>query len=1594
MAMHLRTKTLILAAGLLLTYCWSSAQEFSISNGDFNTCEGFFTDSGGNGGDYGPNENTTVTVCTDGTNGTHVQLIFGRVEIVEGDSLCFYDGRDTNAPTLSCIADFGYEGPFIIQATAANTSGCITVVFKSDASGQSEGWNAEVKCIQACQLIQSDIVTATPAIMPVDTGWMDICPGDRVSLTARGLYPQNGTIYQHSDLTSEFEWTFGDGTSAVGPNVTHEYRESGGYLIQLTITDARGCQSTNFINQRVRVAPKPTFALGDIPPEICSGDTIGLSAVVNEVNPTFTISTMPNEATFQAGAIRSDSLALPDGTGVSYETSVSFQNFSPGQVVTNASDIEGVCLNMEHTWLRDLEIYLRCPNGQSIILHNFGGRSGSEVFLGVPIDFDGTNPNPGQGFDYCWTNEGTQTWLEYANANIPRTLPAGDYKPFESFAELIGCPLNGEWTIEVIDSWAIDNGFIFSWGIDFDPNLFPDLEKFTPNIVDFGWQNNPTIFSATQNEISAAPVNAGSANYVFETTDDFGCVFDTSLNVSVRPPTHPDCRDCNELINPARDTVVCEGDPVTFNIARQGNEETSVTFESFPSYAIGNANHPPANPYNAGINVNSVFPNTITNVTQQIESICFDLETDFLSDIRVFLVAPSGQTLELTTNNGGSTKFYTNTCFSPTATTPITAGTSPYTGTFRPEGNWNVLDGATINGNWSLRITDALGVSEMGILNSWSIRFRSTNAVNYVWTPNVGLSCAACPNPTATPSTSTVYIVEARDAYSCISMDTVTVNVISDAPAPDVTCEIQGDTVMVYNWTAIPGILNYEVNVTINGQASGWQGPIRSTQYIVDGLQNLDTVMLEVRAYTGGIDLDCNIEIGSSTCIFIICELELESITSTPVDCFGNNTGTATVMVSGGNGNYTYLWNDTLRQIEPTAIFLQAGTYQVVVNDETGCIAFAEVVVEQPEQITINSEVTDALCVGDANGSIAAMPMGGVGNFTYTWSNGQTVNTATNLPTGDYTVSVTDGNGCIAETIINVDEPDEPVTVTIDQTTRGCYATQSNEAMAVPVGGTGPDYTFRWNTGQTAQTAAGLDSVSYSVTVTDVNGCEASTSLKLQDLAPITMNLIVKVPTCNGDTNGALGVNIVTGGAGTSENDYTFRWSTGQTGNAIENLAGGVSYAVTATDGQGCEGIRARLLEQPPKVSFDVEVKQPLCFGSDDGAATVTKLAGQGTNFTFQWGQNAKNQNTQTAINLIAGSYSVNVTDEKGCATTQTVSITQPTQIQNSFETVDNVCFGEDKGSIIANVKGGTPGYTYLWSEGSTVSKIGSLQAGNYDLTITDTNGCTHVVTTAVRQPDQLEATLKVSDVSCTGDRDGSISVAPLGGTAPYQYSLDNRTFSSNSNLIGLRADTYKIYIRDANGCTYLDRIEVPEPPQFIVDAGESNYTIILGDSLELNATSVNGQGFVSYVWSAPYGNTLSCSECETVSAKPNDMIIYELYGLDERGCEATDRVTVVVRKIRAVDVPTGFTPNSDGNNDILRVHGLPGTKVTMFRVYDRWGELLYDFGGFMVNDENTGWDGTFRGEAMNSGVYIWYAEVEYVDGMTESLKGQTTLIR
>jgi len=183
-------------------------------------------------------------------------------------------------------------------------------------------------------------------------------------------------------------------------------------------------------------------------------------------------------------------LALPDGTTqttpescspvsqAGYTSSLNYTGFTAGQVLEDTSGILGVCVTMEHTWLRDLQIEISCPSGAATVMHMYQGTNGGTVYLGIPNDSDFGTPVPGTGWDYCWTPDATGAMIPVGDTSVSGTIPAGDYAPNCSYDSLVGCTLNGNWTIKVTDLWGADNGFIFKWGVNFNPDIIEDCENW------------------------------------------------------------------------------------------------------------------------------------------------------------------------------------------------------------------------------------------------------------------------------------------------------------------------------------------------------------------------------------------------------------------------------------------------------------------------------------------------------------------------------------------------------------------------------------------------------------------------------------------------------------------------------------------------------------------------------------------------------------------------------------------------------------------------------------------------------------------------------------------------------------------------------------------------------------------------------------------------------------------------------------------------------------------------------------------------------------------------------------------------------------
>jgi len=499
---------------------------------NISACSGNFFDSGGSGGNYSVDEVQITTICPS-VAGNKAKVVFSAFNTESSiDYLQIFDGNSTSAPSLGVYS--GTTSPGTVQATPSNASGCLTFLWISDDIITSTGWSAAISCVVPCQTITANLVSTNEAAGA--GGIIRVCQGQSVNYVGSGTFSTSGT-------GATYTWNMGNGTTLNGTNINYTYPAVGSYLVNLVITDPNGCTNSNSLNQQVQVSTTPTISTSATPSTLCTNQTSALSANVT-MNP-FTINCTPPV---------SGTTFLPDGSGVSYTTSITTNCYTPTAVVTAASDISNICLNMEHSYSGDLSIAIICPNGQSVNLLNYPSGTGS-ANLGTPwatgtVDGSSATTTPGVGANYCFSMTGGSVWSTSAisggtfpNGNGPATytdtyMAAGTYTPQSSFAGLIGCPLNGNWTIQVTDNLGSDNGYIFNWDINFAAS-FSTASSFTPTIASQGWVAAPTLTSTGTTTANVVPTATGSPCYSYSVTDNFGCTYTQPQCITVNCTSLP-----------------------------------------------------------------------------------------------------------------------------------------------------------------------------------------------------------------------------------------------------------------------------------------------------------------------------------------------------------------------------------------------------------------------------------------------------------------------------------------------------------------------------------------------------------------------------------------------------------------------------------------------------------------------------------------------------------------------------------------------------------------------------------------------------------------------------------------------------------------------------------------------------------------------------------------------------------------------------------------------------------------------------------------------------------------------------------------------
>lgn len=679
-----------------------------------------------------------------------------------------------------------------------------------------------------------------------------------------------------------------------------------------------------------------------------------------------------------------------------------------------------------------------------------------------------------------------------------------------------------------------------------------------------------------------------------------------------------------------------------------------------------------------------------------------------------------------------------------------------------------------------------------------------------------------------------------------------------------------------------------------------------------------------------------------------------------------------------------------------TSVYTESGNYVDTLQLQAGCdsIVRTSLTVLSPVEIVLDQ--TEMAIWGGRPGAAIAKAGGGAGNYTFEWCDGQTGPENRALPAaGECFLRVSDERGCAADTTFTVDFTTR-IFPSIQTRPARC-AGEANAGFEVAAANGIAPYTYQWTSAEGGERGQGelsaddqsfavgdLPAGDYRVTLSDAYS-DTSFTVSLEEPEALQLNPVLQQDaSCYGACDGALDIQAA-GGTGA----YRYAWSNGGQGGKADGLCAG-AYRLTLTDDNGCTTSADYAIGQPPEfIAEATELQAVRCFGEANGRAVVNT---NGQPVSYAWSNGA--DSTEVA-GLTAGNYRVTVTNADGCLDTAGVQITQPEaplEVRIS-ETNPVSCHGAADGRLEAGISGPYESLALEWSDGIQAVDPTRLGAGIYELTATNERGCIATARYVLNEPAPIRAGLSARDVTCLDpENGGEIRVGEVSGGRPaYQYSLDGVFFQQSSVFAGLFPGAYEVVIRDATGCEAQFPASVQGPPELRVSLG-GDRSIQLGDTLQLlaRANSTNLQ----YTWE-PAAEPFE-TEGGFLQAVPLQSTAYRVTVRDTvTFCTATDAALITVRKERKVFAPTAFSPNGDGVNDFFTIFTGQGTAgIRYLRIFSRDGALTYEAENLLSGDEYSGWDGRFRGQPMPAGVYVYFAEIDFIDGVTEGFKGEVVLIR
>lgn len=826
--------------------------------------------------------------------------------------------------------------------------------------------------------------------------------------------------------------------------------------------------------------------------------------------------------------------------------------------------------------------------------------------------------------------------------------------------------------------------------------------------------------------------------------------------------------------------------------------------------------------------------------------------------------------------------------------------------------------------------------------------------------------------------------------------------------------------------------------IQVNGSSQG-QAPFGAFTYSweeVDGAQTFNTPLIQnlgagqyALTITDMDPLGCfavdTFDIGQPDSLLVgLTNLQNES-------CQVGNDGAIAVAANGGTAPYQYNWSNM--STDSSLTMLSEGVFFLTVTDGNNCEVIDTFAVTAPTPPTIVSFEDDTLaCNGDANGSLTinAVPApGGAPISGYAWSNNATGPTINGLAAGQYIVTITSADGCVFSDTAFVLEPAPLAIDSVNSNLPLCVG-QSNGSLAVfASGGTAP-YQYIWGNTPENDTLAtvlypGLAAGTYNLTVTDANGCApAVASVVLEDPADIDIAFsdVQQVScfegVCDGQATAAAIYEDGTTGL------FNFSWESGEvtldvmSATAVQLCRD--SQTVVVTDQNGCVATAEVFIPSPDPIEINVDVSNVSCAGEEDGTAMAMPSGGTGL-FTFSWPD--LGEDAAAVSGLASGLYTIVVTDANGCEQDQLVEITEPDPLVLSIDpnnTQDVSCFGLEDGQVAVtynfndniNPVGANP-FTFSANvppgAGSPSTGFANgLAAGTYGITITDVRGCRDSVSVTLTSPPEIMAVIPDPEDPLCFDATTLVFIDTVfGGVGTvlddYRYMVDGNGVllppDIPADIFGDGEHTVEIF--DPNGCSAVYFVDIDQPEEILVTFPESFIEVELGDSTTRLQPIITPVGTVidSFIWTP--ADYLSSDTVGAPIVFPLESLEYTLQVVDENGCTAFGSIFVELDANRNIYIPNAFSPNGDGINDEFRVYPCTGvTAINNVSIYDRWGNQVFQRSGIDVRSGQfcSGglplWEGDARGEDMNKGVFVYVIQVEFLDGVRLTYRGDVSILK